>query len=98
MEHDGSVQAPASGSMTGPPGGRAQFVDRLLAATGGAFDVAAVYFGIKLGLYESPATSGLATPGDLARRTGTNERMVREWLAGTGRPRCGRCLRAAGVS
>lgn len=80
VQQDGSVQPPASGSTTAPPDRRAQFFDRLLTATSGAFDVAAVYFGIRLGFYKSLAADGPATPGDLAERTGTNERMVREWL------------------
>jgi SAM-dependent methyltransferase len=79
-QQDGSVQALASGSATDPSDRRVRFVDRLLAATGGAFDVAAVYFGIRLGFYESLAADGPATTGELAERTGTNERMVREWL------------------
>lgn len=63
-----------------PSDRRSRFAERLLEATSGAFDVAAAYFGIRLGLYASLATAGPASPSDLAERTGTNERMVREWL------------------
>jgi hypothetical protein len=34
----------------------------------------------ELGLYRSLAAEGPATPAELARRTGTNERLLREWL------------------
>ena len=36
--------------------------------------------GVKLGLYRSLAEDGPATAAELAARTGTNERLVREWL------------------
>jgi 2-polyprenyl-3-methyl-5-hydroxy-6-metoxy-1,4-benzoquinol methylase len=59
---------------------RERFGRRLIDATNGAFDVAAVYLGLKLGFYRSLADDGPATSGELATRTGTNERLVREWL------------------
>ena len=37
--------------------------------------------GDRLGLYRALAGAGPLTPADLARRTGTSERYVREWLA-----------------
>ena len=59
---------------------RQDLVRRLTDATNGAFDVAAVYIGLRLGLYRSLADDGPATPAELAARTQTNERMIREWL------------------
>ena len=50
------------------------------AATLGVFDVASTYLGVKLGFYRSLADDGPATAAELAARTGTNERLVREWL------------------
>jgi 2-polyprenyl-3-methyl-5-hydroxy-6-metoxy-1,4-benzoquinol methylase len=50
------------------------------AATLGAFDVASTYLGVKLGLYRSLFDDGPATAAELAGRTGTDERLVREWL------------------
>jgi 2-polyprenyl-3-methyl-5-hydroxy-6-metoxy-1,4-benzoquinol methylase len=47
---------------------------------GAAANAALVILGDKLGLYGALA-QGAATPGELARRTGTNERYVREWLS-----------------
>lgn len=59
---------------------RAAFEQRLMDATAAAFDIAAGYLGCQLGLYQSLADDGPATAAELATRTGTNERMVREWL------------------
>src|SRR5437879_7982575 len=38
--------------------------------------------GDRLGLFKDLATKGPATSAEVARRTGTNERYVREWLGG----------------
>jgi hypothetical protein len=59
---------------------RQDFVDRMNDSILGAFDVATTYLGLKLGLYRSLADDGPATAAELAARTGTNERLVREWL------------------
>ncbi len=59
---------------------REAFVQRMNDATMGAFDIASTYLGLKLGFYRSLADDGPATAAELAARTGTNERMVREWL------------------
>jgi SAM-dependent methyltransferase len=58
---------------------RDALVERLFEATLGTWDVLAVYIGSRLGLYVALA-DGDATPSELAERTGTNERYVREWL------------------
>jgi SAM-dependent methyltransferase len=58
---------------------RDALVERLFEATLGTWDVLAVYIGSRLGLYRTLA-DGDATPAELAERTGTNERYVREWL------------------
>lgn len=49
-------------------------------ATLGVFDIASTYLGVKLGLYRSLADDGPATAAELAARTGTDARLVREWL------------------
>jgi 2-polyprenyl-3-methyl-5-hydroxy-6-metoxy-1,4-benzoquinol methylase len=59
---------------------RDAFVQRLNDAVLGAFDIASTYLGLKLGLYSALATYGPMTPALLARQTGTDERLVREWL------------------
>ena len=62
------------------PSDREAFVRRLTDSMSGAFDVATAYLGLRLGLYRSLADDGPATAAELAVRTSTNERMVREWL------------------
>src|SRR5687768_17081522 len=56
-------------------------IHRVIGDLGGAANAALVIVGDRLGLYRALAEIGPATPGELARRTGTNERCVREWLA-----------------
>lgn len=65
---------------TTAPTRREAFATRMNDAVGGAFDVAAAYLGLQLGYYRSLSDDGPATAAELARRTGTNERLVREWL------------------
>jgi 2-polyprenyl-3-methyl-5-hydroxy-6-metoxy-1,4-benzoquinol methylase len=59
---------------------RDQFVERLLQSTAGVFDIFTVYIGDKLGFYNVLADDGSLTSAELASRTGTHERYVREWL------------------
>jgi 2-polyprenyl-3-methyl-5-hydroxy-6-metoxy-1,4-benzoquinol methylase len=46
----------------------------------GALEIFTVYLGERLGLYRALAADGPATSAELAGRTGTDERYVREWL------------------
>ncbi len=46
----------------------------------GALELFTVYLGERLGLYRALAADGPATSAELAARTGTAERYVREWL------------------
>jgi 2-polyprenyl-3-methyl-5-hydroxy-6-metoxy-1,4-benzoquinol methylase len=55
-------------------------VERLFGAVIDSLEVASVHVGGRLGLYTALADGGAATPGELAVRTGTAERYVREWL------------------
>lgn len=48
---------------------------------GATFHAALVRVGDKLGLYKALASGGPQTPAELAKRTGTAERYVREWLS-----------------
>ncbi len=59
---------------------RDALIERLLGSTLATWDLAAVFLGTQLGLYESLAADGPATAGQLAARTLTAERYVREWL------------------
>ncbi len=53
---------------------------RMLRNMAGALELYTVYLGERLGLYSALADSGPATSAELAARTGTTERYVREWL------------------
>src|SRR6059036_1063133 len=56
------------------------FVFRAVDEVGATLNAALVVMGDKLGLYRALAGSGGLSPADLAQRTGTAERYVREWL------------------
>ena len=59
---------------------RDALIEHLLQATFGVWDIFTVYLGDQLGLYAALADCGPMTAGELAGRTGTNGRYVREWL------------------
>src|SRR5438132_11310747 len=56
------------------------FVFRAGDEVGATLNAALVVMGDKLGLYRALAGAGPLTPGELAERTSTAERYVREWL------------------
>src|SRR6059036_2396299 len=56
------------------------FVFRAVDEVGATLNAALVVMGDKLGLYRALAGSGGLSPAELAARTGTAERYVREWL------------------
>ena len=64
-------------AMTDPTGALA---DRLFRDAAGALELYTIHLGDRLGLYRALHEDGPATSGELAARTGTNERYVREWL------------------
>src|SRR5207248_2811990 len=89
------LRAAAGGARLQRPGGvlmcrfpgRAQqgdraaaLAERLFEDAVGALELYTVYLGERLGLYRALADGGAATSAELAARTGTNERYVREWL------------------
>ncbi|MDP9070212.1 MAG: class I SAM-dependent methyltransferase [Actinomycetota bacterium] len=55
-------------------------VERLFGAVIETLEVASVHLGSRLGFYRALADDGDATSAELAARTGTVERYVREWL------------------
>jgi 2-polyprenyl-3-methyl-5-hydroxy-6-metoxy-1,4-benzoquinol methylase len=57
-----------------------QFVFRAVDEVGATLNAALVVMGDKLGLYRALAGAGGLTSPELAERTGTAERYVREWL------------------
>lgn len=56
-----------------------QLLGRMVGDIGAAMSAVHVVVGDRLGLYRALA-NGASTPNELAQRTGTHERMVREWL------------------
>ena len=63
-----------------------QFLGKAVGDMGAAMNTALIILGERLGLYKAMAGAGPLTPEELATRTGTAERYVREWL----------CAQAAG--
>jgi SAM-dependent methyltransferase len=57
-----------------------QFVFRAVDEVGATLNTALVVIGDRLGLYRALAGAGPLSPRELAERTGTAERYVREWL------------------
>jgi len=57
-----------------------QFVFRAVDEVGATLNAALVVMGDRLGLYRALAGAGALTSAELAERTGTAERYVREWL------------------
>ena len=58
------------------------FAMKAMGDIGAALTASLVVLGDKLGLYRGMKEAGPVTPAELARRTGTTERYVREWLNG----------------
>jgi SAM-dependent methyltransferase len=59
-----------------------EFVHKALGDIGAALTASLVVIGDRLGLYKGLAAGGPSTPAELAKRTGTAERSVREWCSG----------------
>lgn len=59
---------------------RDAFMGKMLESLNGYFDIQTIYIGNRLGLYKPLANATPLTAGELAARTGTDERYIREWL------------------
>ena len=64
----------------GKLGDPAALAGRLFRDMVGALELLTVYLGERLGLYQALYADGPATSAELAARTGTTERYIREWL------------------
>jgi SAM-dependent methyltransferase len=58
-----------------------EFMGKALADMGAAANLSLVLIGDRLGLYKAMAGAGPMTSPELATKTGTSERYVREWLS-----------------
>src|SRR5450631_894040 len=58
-----------------------EFVMKAVGEMGAAMNAALILIGDKLGLYKAMAGAGAITSAELAKKTNTTERYVREWLA-----------------
>jgi 2-polyprenyl-3-methyl-5-hydroxy-6-metoxy-1,4-benzoquinol methylase len=58
-----------------------EFMGKAVGDIGAAMSATLVLIGDKLGLYKAMAHAGPLTPMELAKKTGTAERYIREWLA-----------------
>jgi SAM-dependent methyltransferase len=58
-----------------------KFMEKMVGDLGAAMGAALVIVGDKLGLYKAMAGAGAISSADLAAKTATDERYVREWLA-----------------
>ena len=56
-------------------------VGKLVGDVGASLSAALIALGDRLGLYKAMADGEAVTPADLARKTGLNERYLREWLS-----------------
>jgi hypothetical protein len=77
---------PSAMGQKNSPGSRPEsdrtqaLVERLFQDAVGALELYTVYLGERLGLYRALAEGGPASSSELAERSGTAERYVREWL------------------
>ena len=58
-----------------------EFLVKAVVDFGATFNAALIRIGDRLGLYKALASGGAQTPAELAKRTGTTERYIREWLS-----------------
>src|SRR5580693_9152717 len=58
-----------------------EFVMKAVGEMGAAMNAALILIGDRLGLYKAMAGAGPMTSAEIATKTGTTERYVREWLA-----------------
>src|SRR5258708_25905718 len=58
-----------------------EFLGKAIVDFGATFNAALIRIGDRLGLYKALAAAGPQTPTALAKKTGTAERYIREWLS-----------------
>jgi len=58
-----------------------EFVGKAVGEWGAAMGALLIFVGDKLGLFKATSGAGALMPEELARKTGTNPRIIKEWLA-----------------
>ncbi len=58
-----------------------EFIGKAVNEWGGAYGVLLTFIGDRLGLFKAMAGAGELTPEELATKTGTHPRIIKEWLA-----------------
>jgi SAM-dependent methyltransferase len=58
-----------------------EFIGKAVNEWGGAYGVLLTFIGDRLGLFKAMAGAGELTPKQLATKTGTHPRIIKEWLA-----------------
>jgi 2-polyprenyl-3-methyl-5-hydroxy-6-metoxy-1,4-benzoquinol methylase len=76
----GGMEAEEHLAARGEPADPTALAGRLFRDMVGALELLTVYLGERLGLYQALYADGPATSAELAARTGTTERYIREWL------------------
>lgn len=72
-------QAAQQAPLSAEDGGQA-FVERMFRSVSGLLEIFTIHIGDSLGLYQVLVEDGPLTSVELSRRSGTQERYVREWL------------------
>jgi SAM-dependent methyltransferase len=75
------TQTPPGAGVAPDPDKLNAFLGKMVGDMGAAISAALVVLGDHLGLYKALQTHSPADSVDLARATGLNERLIREWLA-----------------
>ena len=58
-----------------------EFIGKAVSEWGAAYGVLLTFLGDRLGLFKAMAGAGELTPEELAKKSGTHPRMIKEWLA-----------------
>src|SRR3712207_8388752 len=58
-----------------------EFIGRTVGEWGAIESALLTFIGDKLGLFKAMAGAGALTPEELAKKTGTHPRIIKEWLA-----------------
>jgi SAM-dependent methyltransferase len=58
-----------------------EFIGKAVTEWGAAYGVLLTFLGDRLGLFKAMAGAGALTPEELAKKTNTHPRMIKEWLA-----------------